>query len=454
MTTPDTGFLRFLALKMTADNIFPPQETAAPMTAQTVAGFWRKWARKAKKSGGMAGVYVHIPFCAQKCTYCCCGSWKPKSSAELDAHCAGLKREMQLLAPALEGLRIRTLYFGGGSPSILNAKQLEDILESLNVSFNLSALEQFNFEAMPQNITPEKLAILKRHGANRVTLGIQTISPAALKIIARKQDAQMVEKAIGMVRAAGIRDLNVDFVAGLPGETKESFCLGLARILRQRPEMVHIYAFQNREDTLYYKTGGKYTDSDRALCAEMVRAGKYILEKAGYRHRLGDSYGLRDSAVNLQEYDRGFNNASYMAFGYPARSHISGTLSYFSGFEHYSGRQIKYFAQKLSPLDEMRKYAVQHIWGGVSKQEFRKKFGRDFAATFKWELDSLSRANVLKDEDGMIALATPNRLEAEVYGRIFFGKKTLGALRRYFEKSYDPQKNYDAELKLRYGDNL
>lgn len=436
---------------MTSANIFPPQELASLLPIETAVDSWRKCLRG--RAPDCFGIYVHIPFCQAKCTYCFCGSWQAQTR-EIENYCDNLVREMEAFSCVLGAIPVRSLYFGGGTPSILPEKQLEALITGIYERFDLTRLEQFNFEAMPQNLTESKLSILKRFGVNRLTLGIQTLSPAVLKIIGRKQTRRQVEMVIRWIRKAGIRDFNVDFVAGLPGETFESFARNLLFVLKHRPEMVHINAFQNREDTRYYKSGGKYTEEDRALSARMINASRVMVEKLGYRHILGDSYGLRDSAINVQEYDRSFNNASFLGLGYPSRSHISGRMTYFSDFKHYRRQKLFYRGIPMTSTDEMRKYAVHHMACGIDTKNFAQLFGCSFLNVFKRELSELETAGVLKRDGSGLRLPFDSKADADVYLRVFYGERVISSLKRHYQSEYDPKENYEKVLQLRCGRNL
>ena len=172
-------------------------------------------------------LYVGIPFCPTRCAYCSFVSQSVEKSMKLiDPFVAALFKEVRATAAEVRalGLRVVSIYMGGGTPTTLSAPQLDALCAPLAEEFDLSALREYTVEAgRPDTITDEKLAVLHRHGVDRISVNPQTMSDAVLDAIGRRHTAADIVDALGKVRAAGGFDVNMDLIAGLPSDTPEGF---------------------------------------------------------------------------------------------------------------------------------------------------------------------------------------------------------------------------------------
>lgn len=189
----------------------------------------------------MAGVYISWPFCAQKCTYCnfASGVEKPEIQARyLDALCAHLSRQEWPFAP-------ETVYFGGGTPSLLTADELARIVEKIPGS----PWREFTMEAAPGSLLPELVAEWARLGVNRVSLGVQSFAEKELRQTGRRHHARTVADDCGLLRDAGIANFNLDLIAGLPFQTAGSWEESLRWVERLQPNHVSVYMLEVDEDS-------------------------------------------------------------------------------------------------------------------------------------------------------------------------------------------------------------
>ncbi len=190
-------------------------------------------------------LYVGIPFCPTRCAYCSFVSQSVARSMKLiEPFLEALYREINATAEAVSrlGLRVISVYFGGGTPTTLSAKQLDELITSMENAFDLSHCREFTVEAgRPDTITAEKLETLRRHGVTRVSVNPQTMSDEVLKVIGRKHTAQDVEDALCLVRQAGPFEVNMDLIAGLPADTPESFRNTLDKVLSLEPENITVH---------------------------------------------------------------------------------------------------------------------------------------------------------------------------------------------------------------------
>ncbi len=225
-------------------------------------------------------LYVGIPFCPTRCAYCSFVSQSvEKSMALIEPFLDALMREIAAVAEEVRflGLRVVSLYMGGGTPTTLSAPQLERLCTELERCFDLSALREYTVEAgRPDTITVEKLEVLRRHGVDRVSVNPQTMRDEVLEAIGRRHSAEDIVSALSTVRAVGGFAVNMDLIAGLPGDSFEGFSETLDRVLALAPENITVH-------TLSLKKGSRLTLEGTPLpgAAEVGR----MLELAGQRLR-------------------------------------------------------------------------------------------------------------------------------------------------------------------------
>lgn len=192
-------------------------------------------------------LYFHIPFCPKLCPYCSfyveVGA-KNKTTAFLDA----LLREVESHATTM---RPRTIYFGGGTPSALSVEQLDYLLSGLRQRLDLTELEEWDFEANPATVRAEKAALLKEQGITRLSLGVQSWDDGLLKTLGRIHDAAQAEQTFGVLREAGFRNLNIDLMFAIPGQTPAQWEETLARTIALGPEHVSVLPHLRRGYCLF-----------------------------------------------------------------------------------------------------------------------------------------------------------------------------------------------------------
>ena len=229
-------------------------------------------------------LYVGIPFCPTRCAYCSFVSQSVEKSMKLvSPFCDALEKEIAATAAEVKklGLRPVSLYMGGGTPTTLSARQLDRLCTVLAEAFDLSALREYTVEAgRPDTITEEKLRVLRAHGVDRVSVNPQTMSDRVLELIGRKHTAQDIVTALQKVRAVGGFDVNMDLIAGLPGDSAVGFRDTLDRVLALGAENVTVH-------TLSLKKGSRITLEetpipDAAEVAEMLDYATQRLTEAGY----------------------------------------------------------------------------------------------------------------------------------------------------------------------------
>src|SRR2546425_5833100 len=195
----------------------------------------------------VASLYVHVPFCARKCEYCAFYSETP-SGELVNRYVAALIREMELVA---NDLNPRTVFFGGGTPSLLNLRQWEQILKAME-RLNLLGATEWTVECNPATVSLDKARLLRSYGVNRISMGVQSLNEDLLDRLGRVHNREMVFKSFNILRKAGFDNLNLDLMFAIPGQTLEIWRKTLAEALELQSEHLSSYEVIYEEDTALY----------------------------------------------------------------------------------------------------------------------------------------------------------------------------------------------------------
>ena len=221
------------------------------------------------------GLYVHIPFCAKKCSYCDFPSFEGSMSLR-EPYIKALMKEITAGGASLGHPQVDTLYIGGGTPSLLQSEQMADILTAIKESFTFAPGYEFSCEANPGMLTSRFLDILVAGGVNRLSLGAQSADPRLLKLLGRQHDWQQVEQAVSLARKAGFENISIDLMLGIPGQDRAVYISTLESALALCPQHLSCY--------------GLIVEDGTPLAAD-IRSGRLTLpdeeeERAMYEHTL------------------------------------------------------------------------------------------------------------------------------------------------------------------------
>lgn len=227
----------------------------------------------------VTSLYVHVPFCAQKCEYC--AFYSEASSGELiNRYVRALQRELELVAA---DLRPRTIFFGGGTPSLLNLRQWESILRTMERLCLLGA-EEFTVECNPATVSLDKAKLLRSFGVNRISMGVQSLDEALLDRLGRVHTREMVFKSFDTLRQAGFDNLNIDLMFAIPGQTMEVWRATLDEALALGSEHLSSYEVIYEEDTpLFTQMKAGEFDVDEDLACDMFEELVQRSANVGFR---------------------------------------------------------------------------------------------------------------------------------------------------------------------------
>jgi len=224
--------------------------------------------------GPVHSLYVHVPFCAQKCTYCAFYS-EPNQGALANRYVSALIRELELVS---DELKPETVFFGGGTPSLLNLRQWEAIFQAME-QFNLHGASEFTIECNPATISLDKAKLFRDHGVNRVSMGVQSLNEDLLDRLGRIHSRSMVFKSYDALRAAGFTNLNLDLMFAIPGQTLSQWLDTLREALALGSEHLSCYEVIYEEDTpLFHQLRAREFDVDEELACTMYEE---LISRAG-----------------------------------------------------------------------------------------------------------------------------------------------------------------------------
>lgn len=232
----------------------------------------------------VVSLYISIPFCPSRCSYC---SFVSHSIAEagklIPAYVDCLCRELSIWGELIRRLELKldTVYIGGGTPTAISAEQLGQIMDAVRANMHMDPVREYTVEAgRPDTITPEKLEVIRSHGATRISINPQTLNDKVLRAIGRKHTAQQAVDAFRLARSLGFANINMDLIAGLPEDTPDSFRDTLDRVIALDPESITVHTLTLKRSAALYAQGGSQIANPAAA---MVDYSVRRLPEAGYR---------------------------------------------------------------------------------------------------------------------------------------------------------------------------
>ena len=275
-----------------------------------------------KKDKTPLGIYIHIPFCRSKCQYCDFYSLTTKDDKLLDSFIQAMTTHIKEAGALAPNYRVDTVYFGGGTPTFFGADGMATILGAVRRAFDVAADAEITFEANPDSVSDKLLRRLRAEGFNRVSLGVQTDDDELLKKLGRPHNYAQAVTAVERIRKAGYRNLSLDLMYGLPGQTREGWQETLRRVLSLNPEHMSCYGLKVEERTPLYQYKDICGIPDDDTQADMYLAAVEILRSKGYRQYEISNFAKKGqvSKHNMKYWLGG----EYLGFGPDASSDFAG----------------------------------------------------------------------------------------------------------------------------------
>ncbi len=355
------------------------------------------------------GIYVHIPFCKQKCSYCDFISYCDKNDL-IEKYIKALKQEIK--NSSVNEYEISTIYIGGGTPSYIESKYISEILKTIKQKYNISRNVEITIEVNPGTATKEKLRDYVEAGINRISIGLQSCNNNLLKMIGRIHTYEEFLSTYKLAREVGFKNINVDLMIGLPNQTLDDVKKSLEEISKLNPEHISVYSLIVEEGTPIEKkiANGQLKLPNEELEREEYWEVKKFLESLGYKH-----YEISNFAKTGYESKHNLNcweQKEYLGFGAAAHSYMKKTrYSNTENIEKYINQEMQ--SEQLHIVHEVQKEEEQKkeymLLGlrkidGVQISSFKNKFGCNPIMEFKNELKKLTQEGLIKIDLDQIKL--------------------------------------------------
>ena len=342
----------------------------------------------------MAALYIHVPFCAKRCVYC---DFYSNTNLEYkDAYISALLQEMEMRSDFFKGESIKTIYFGGGTPSQLQICDLEKIIEGVNRIFTVSGNPEVTIEANPDDLSRTYITSLKKNPVNRISIGIQSFDDSDLRLLNRRHSAIEAEIAVSRCKEAGLANISIDMIYGLPGQTADAWAQNVDKAITLDVQHISAYGLTYEEGTALYKMMERkeVTPVDDDLYESFFRILSDKLTAAGFVH-----YEISNFAKRSESYPDGhislhnssyWNGSHYLGVGPSAHSYDGEAryvnVSSVSEYIKLINKGSEQFYEKET-LDERTKYndyiitRLRTMWG-VSLSELRQALGEEWKQYF------------------------------------------------------------------------
>lgn len=358
------------------------------------------------------GLYIHIPFCIKKCAYCDFLSWSGDKDQK-EEYVRDLEQEIRSYKTFAADYQVSTVYFGGGTPSILETGQIERIMEALRQTFRIEKKAEITLEMNPGTARKEKLKVYRQLGINRLSIGIQSVKNENLKLLGRIHTYEDFLESYHMAREAGFDNISGDLISSLPGQTLEEWKEELEILIRTPLEHLSVYQLIIEEGTEFYERYGEHEEllpDDETSREIYLWTGEY-LENQGFRQYEISNYARagKESRHNLRYWER----KDYLGLGLGAASMIRNMrMSNTRDWEKYRTgcRDPRKIREEVEFLEEPRQIEEFMFLGlrktrGVSRKEFRRTFGKDLDLIYEKTLKKYLENGMLQESGDRIFLS-------------------------------------------------
>jgi oxygen-independent coproporphyrinogen III oxidase len=366
----------------------------------------------------MAGIYLHIPFCRQACHYC--DFHFSTNTSVLAALIASMVQEVNLQRQYLDGESVATIYFGGGTPTLLTEQQTGLLLQAIRNNFNVRADAEVTLEANPDDLTVAKLRELKAAGVNRLSIGIQSFQDDVLKFLNRAHDAEQAKNCVALARHIGFDNISIDLIYAIPGQSEEAWRENIKTAISLEPEHISSYSLTVEKQTVFGKWAakGKFLAVEDDVAAHQLEILVDELERAGF-----DQYEV--SNFSRPGWESRHNSSywkqeKYLGVGPSAHSYNRVTRQFNIRNNHVYIRSIQegkipFELEHLSVEDHVNEYLLTTLrtrWG-VNLENLKQQYAYDLLNSHPQFIDELFRRKLAVIENGFLRLTKPGKLLAD-----------------------------------------
>ena len=343
-------------------------------------------------------LYLHIPFCVKKCYYCdfLSAPCKEETRQEyVEVLCMEIVQKAKLYKDKI----VDTIFFGGGTPSLLSAEQMKRIMETVRQEFRVLAEAEISMEVNPGTVSLEKLTAYKEYGINRLSIGLQSANNEELKVLGRIHTWEVFENTWKQVRELDFSNVNIDLMSALPGQTLESYESTLRKVLALKPEHISAYSLIIEEGTQFYEWFGEDNSKlpDEITDRRMYEMTRTLLEEYGYHRYEISNYALKgyECKHNVGYWKR----KDYLGLGLGSASLLSNVRSSnVSELAEYLKLNWRTEKEELSIQDQMEEFMFLglRMMEGISCLEFEQQFGKSLKEVYGTQIAKLEKQGLLR----------------------------------------------------------
>lgn len=360
-------------------------------------------------------LYIHFPFCLRKCSYCSFVSYQGREGV-VSAYIQAISREVELRA---NGEQVRSIYLGGGTPSLLSHRQIADVLDSIQSSFQVNQINEMTIEANPGSIDVHYLAAIRKLGINRLSLGVQSLDDETLSILGRIHTAAEARDAVRFARDAGFANVSLDLIYGVPGQSLDNWYWVVGDMVALEPDHISLYPLTLDDDVPLKRAidNNEVLPLDPDSAADQYELAEDLLESSGYRH-----YEISNWARDGKECRHNmvyWCGEAYMGVGVAAHSYMHGRRcantpdidlylesSRDSGlpvvdFDEYIGREMQISETIILGL---------RLGDGINLHHASYRFGIDLVERYSRQIYELTALGLLECSGGHASLTRRGRL--------------------------------------------
>ncbi len=370
-----------------------------------------------------AGIYLHIPFCKSRCSYCDFATDVYRDSEVVERYVGSICSEIRNSKFEIRN-SADTIYFGGGTPSLLTPRQIERILDAVISAFNVSNDAEITMEMNPATVTPATLAAYRKLGVNRASFGVQTFDDRALKLLSRGHDANDARMTFKILREAGYDNVSFDLIAGLPGQTLADWSRNLDEAIAMSPEHLSLYLLEIHEGTPMAEQvrSHRQPQPDPELAAEMyelmlerLAAAGFVqyeisnFSRPGFESRHNTKYWTLDPVF-------GFGVSAHSFDGIQRYANERDTAKYIEMIE--SGKSAEVLRESIHFASEFAFLGLR-LENGVDLKGFAARFDSDLIGKYRSEIDRLTDAGLVSIADDRLRLTPKGKLYSNEVFAVF-----------------------------------
>jgi oxygen-independent coproporphyrinogen-3 oxidase len=366
----------------------------------------------------MAGIYIHIPFCKQACHYC-----DFHFSTQTDYRqnlVTALHNELHLQKHYLENKVVKSIYFGGGTPSLLTAQEITELIATCYRNFNVDAEPEITLEANPDDLSTIYLTALKQAGVNRLSIGIQTFSNDALAQLNRAHNKERALASLTEARDSGFSNISLDIMYALPNQTLEQFMADVNQALAYKPEHISAYTLTIEPQTVFGKwhNKGKLQVPDDETAAHFFRILSQTLVQKGYEHYevsnfcLPEFYAKHNSSYWLQKHYLGIGPSAHSYNGVSRQFNIANNHQYMKTIGEGVIPATHEWLTDKEKINDLLLTGLRTKWG-VSLHELNNNFKYDILSIHQQKISFLTDNQLALINNGQLILTKEGLIMAD-----------------------------------------